>query len=158
MDKLVIGLGPAFAAGFAIQQLLELLDQVFAAAKGVLPPRYRDNKQLILGGIALAIGLALATGGHLLILSNLGVANVPAWIDTIMTGVFISAGTQGFNSLLKFLGYAKDKQAADSAKSEAEAKAAPVTEAMLVRKHGNARAPQPVVAPPAAAPGAPAAP
>jgi hypothetical protein len=30
MDTLVMALGPAFAAGFALQQLMELLDPLFS--------------------------------------------------------------------------------------------------------------------------------
>ena len=34
----------------------------------------------------------------------------PDWVDAVATGFIISAGTEGANSILKFLGYAKDSQ------------------------------------------------
>jgi hypothetical protein len=53
MDKIVLALGPAFAAGFALQQLIELLNPVidkFAA----------DNKKMIIGILSLVFGLILS--------------------------------------------------------------------------------------------------
>jgi hypothetical protein len=107
MDKLITGLGPAFAAGLAIQQLLELLDPLLSR---VIPPAY---KKVVLGVLSLAAGLALAVGASLRVLEPLGVPNAGVW-DGLVTGFIISGGTQGINSILKFLGYAKEGKKADA--------------------------------------------
>jgi hypothetical protein len=111
----VEALGPAFAVGFAVQQVLEIVDPVIEA---VVPKNW---KKTILGLIALAIGLAAAYGAKVRVLGPLGVTSAGAW-DPIVTGVIVSAGTQGFNSVMKFLGYAKEnkKAAAEQGRSQAD--------------------------------------
>src|SRR5262249_38769091 len=111
MDKLVTALGPAFAAGLAIQQLLELLDPVVGEKLG-------NSKKIVLNLVALGIGLVLAFAGGLQVLEPLGIHH--STVDSIVTGLTIAGGTQGINSLLKFLGYAKEGM-----KSEAVKKAEP---------------------------------
>ncbi|MGD0174858.1 MAG: hypothetical protein ABSC61_10625 [Anaerolineales bacterium] len=44
MDKLVMALGPAFAAGFAVQRLLEILDPLLDKINFV-----KENKKLFSG-------------------------------------------------------------------------------------------------------------
>jgi uncharacterized membrane protein len=101
MDKLVEALGPAFAAGFAVQQLLELLDPIM--------DKIKVDKKLVLGIVSSAIGLVLALGAGLRVLEPLGVVSAGYW-DVIITALIISAGTEGFNSVIKFLGYTKDRR------------------------------------------------
>jgi len=108
MDTLVKALGPAFAAGFAVQQLLEVLDPLIIKIIG------QADKKLVLGIVAFVLGLALAFGTGLHVLEPLGVANAGIW-DTIVTGLVISAGTEGINSVLKFLGYSKEREKAIAA-------------------------------------------
>ena len=108
MDTLVKALGPAFAAGFAVQQLLEILDPLIIKIIG------QADKKLILGIVAFVVGLVLAFGVGLSILEPLGVADAGIW-DTIVTALVISAGTEGINSILKFLGYTKEKEKATAA-------------------------------------------
>jgi len=110
MDKVVIALGPAFAAGFAIQRLLEILDPLLEKSQF-----FKDNKKVILGIVSLIVGLVLAFGAGLTILKPLGVANPPPLLDEFTTGLVVSAGTEGFNSIMKFLGYAKEDKKADAA-------------------------------------------
>ena len=119
MDKLVEGLGPAFAAGFAVQQLLEILDPVVEKIK--------VDKKLLLGLISLVIGFGLAFGARLSVLQAFGVSNAGFW-DIIVTGLIISGGTEGFNSIMKFLGYSKGsaKQKMHSAEEAKQTTAAPV--------------------------------
>jgi Mg/Co/Ni transporter MgtE len=114
MDTLVRALGPAFAAGFALQQLMELVDPILGKVK-------EDKKKTILGIVSLVVGLVLAFGAGLRVLQPLGVTNADFW-DAIVTGVIVSAGTDGFNSIMKFLGYTKEKRKAEAetAKEEAE--------------------------------------
>jgi hypothetical protein len=108
METLVTALGPVFAAGLAIQQLLELLDSILL--KKLVP---EDNKKAILGALSLAGGLALAFGAGLRVLAPLGVTSPWYW-DELTTGLIISGGTQGVNSILKFLSYAKEGKKADA--------------------------------------------
>jgi len=104
MDKLVAALGPAFAAGFALQRLLEILDPLLDKIKWV-----KGNKKVVLGLVSLAVGLVLAIGIGLRVLRPLGVAGAdPA--DIAVTALIVSSGTEGFNSILKFLGYTKENK------------------------------------------------
>jgi len=61
----------------------------------------------------LLVGLALAFGAGLRVLDPLGIKNQPV-IDGIVTGFVVSGGTEGFNSIMKFLGYAKQSKGADA--------------------------------------------
>jgi len=107
MDKLIIALGPAFATGFALQQLLEILTPLLE--------KLGLNKKLFLSLISLLVGLVFAFGAGLRVLQPLGITNAGVW-DLIVTGLIISAGTEGFNSIMKFMGYTKDQSKADAAK------------------------------------------
>jgi hypothetical protein len=102
MDQLVLGLGPAFAAGFAVQQLLEFLSPFVH--------HHKYKKKLLMGCCSVTIGMILSFGAGLRVLGPLG--NINAGIfDPIVTGLIISAGTEGVNSVLKFLSFAKDAKA-----------------------------------------------
>jgi len=107
MDKLVVALGPAFAAGFALQQLLEMLDPLLDKIKA-------EWKKAVLAIVSLVVGLALAFGAGLRVLQPLGVTTLDFW-DAIVTGLIVSAGTEGFNSIMKFLGYTKEKRKGEAA-------------------------------------------
>jgi hypothetical protein len=108
MDKLVVALGPAFAAGLAIQQILEILDPLVTKIIGTA------DKKLVLGLVSFITGLALAFGAGLRVLQPLGITNADFW-DAIVTGLIVSAGTEGFNSIMKFLGYIKEKKKGEAA-------------------------------------------
>ena len=109
MDELVKALGPAFAAGLAVQRLLELLSPLIENVSG---------KKVLAGVVSLVAGLALAVLANLRVLAPLG-ADVDDLVDIAVTALIVSAGTEGFNSLLKFLGYAKEAKKSDAAaKSE----------------------------------------
>ena len=111
METLVKALGPIFAAGFAVQQLLEILDPLIMKIIG------KADKKLVLSIVAFVFGLVLAFGTGLRVLEPLGFANAGIW-DTIVTGLVISAGTEGINSILKFLGYTKDKEREEAKAAE----------------------------------------
>jgi hypothetical protein len=112
MDKLVTALGPAFAAGFAVQQLLEILDP--------LMDKIKVDKKFLLGIVSLIAGLVLSFGAGLRVLQPLGIAGSDTW-DALVTGLIVSAGTEGFNSIMKFLGYSKEKQKANAAEKQSAA-------------------------------------
>jgi hypothetical protein len=114
MDPLIIALVPVFAAGLAIQQLLEILDPLVIRLVG------EKDKKLALGLVSLAAGLVLSFGAGLRVLEPLGMeAGV---FDNLITALIISAGTEAFNSLLKFMGYAKENQKGYAATIKAEAR------------------------------------
>jgi hypothetical protein len=100
MDKIVLALGPAFAAGFALQQLLELLDPL-------LEKLAKDNKKLVNGIISLVFGLLMSFGAGMRALAPLGFTGGDFW-DAFITALIISAGTEGINSIMKYLGYSKE--------------------------------------------------
>jgi uncharacterized protein YacL len=104
MDELLRALGPAFASGFAIQRLLEILDPLFEKIKFVT-----EYKKVVFGLLSLISGLLLAIFAGLRILAPLGM-NVTALLDIIVTALVVSAGTDGINSFLKWLGYNKEEQ------------------------------------------------
>ncbi len=99
MDKLVTALGPVFAAGFAAQQLLEILSPIVT--------KLRLNKKITMGLVSIVFGFVLSFGAGLRVLEPLGVSNAGLW-DVIVSALIVSAGTEGINSVMKFLGYAKE--------------------------------------------------
>src|SRR4051812_41787273 len=105
MEKLVTALGPAFAAGFAVQRLLEILDSWIVGSTG--NPYLTTYKKAILATISLIAGFALSFGAKLHVLQPLGITDADI-LDGIVTAFVVSAGTEGFNSIMKFLGYAKE--------------------------------------------------
>lgn len=121
MDTIVIALGPAFAAGFALQQLLEILDPLVEKFA-------KENKKMFLAIISLLFGLALAFFAGIRVLVHLGFTGPDLW-DAIITGLIVSAGTEGINSIMKYLGYAKENK-----KEEAGARAAAAMAAGKKRK------------------------
>jgi hypothetical protein len=121
MDKLIAALGPAFAAGFAVQQLLEIIDPLVV----LYVKDDANRKKLVIGLISLIVGilLALLSGVRILLplaqWQNATVNELNALgkvADVFITGLVISAGTEGFNSILKFLGYKKEEKKVEAAK------------------------------------------
>ncbi|MCB4756916.1 MAG: hypothetical protein LHV69_07810 [Elusimicrobia bacterium] len=105
MDRLVEALGPVFAAGFAVQQLLEILSPVLDRIK------WNKNKKEFLGITSLVLGLVLSWAAGLKVLQAFGLYRA-GFIDVLVSGLIISAGTEGTNSIIKFLGYAKERKKA----------------------------------------------
>lgn len=96
MDKLIIAFGPIFAAGFAVQQFTEIISPLFKKWKN----------QTVTSLFSLLLGFILAFWGNLRILEPLCYEGNEFW-DIFVTALVISAGTEGINSIIKFLGYAK---------------------------------------------------
>ncbi|MGA2981267.1 MAG: hypothetical protein ABSD76_16885 [Terriglobales bacterium] len=101
-----------FAAGFVVQRFLEILDPLFPDS--VQKP---NRKKVVMGLVSLAIGLWLASSG-IRVFAPIG-ASVSGWEDVLLSGIFISAGTEGFNTLLKFANYKKEASKADAADKQA---------------------------------------
>ncbi len=104
MEKLLLAFAPAFAAALGLQQLLEILDPVFSWFKG--------NKGMILKPISLLAGLIFSFFAGLRVLEHLNYSGAQIW-DIIVNGLIISGGTEGFNSIMKFLGYTKEKKSVE---------------------------------------------
>jgi hypothetical protein len=116
MDELVRAFAPAFAAGFALQRLAELLDPILDPILGRRPAL----KKAVLSLAALILGIILAAAASVRVMRPLN-AEVPSWLDIIATGLFISGGTEGFNSLMKFLGYKKEEKKREAAAMRSKA-------------------------------------
>jgi len=104
MDEFIKALGPAFACGLALQQLLELLDPILSR---LLPDPLK--KKTAISWISLGVGLALTVGAKLNILKILGDDKL-SWPSVVVTALIVSTGTEGFNSLIKFVFYKKEEQ------------------------------------------------
>lgn len=98
---------PVLAAGFAVQRLLEIfdpfVDRVLTKLDG------KSHKAQYLSILSLIVGLVLAFKANLRILLPLN-ANLPEYLDYIVTGLVVSGGTEGINSILKFFSYKKEEQ------------------------------------------------
>ena len=113
MDSIILALGPVFVTGLAIQQLLEILDPIVMRLMG------DADKKMVLSIISFAAGLILAAGGGLRVLQPLGIDDAGIF-DIFITALIVSAGTETFNSILKYLGYAKEGIKGDAAAIKAE--------------------------------------
>jgi hypothetical protein len=120
LDKLIPALAPLFAAGLAIQQLGELLSPV-------LDKISTEYKKVVFGVISLTLGLAVAFLFQAQVLNLL--FDVPpndrdkyVLFDRFISGLIISTGTEGVNSILKFLKFKKEETKNEAAiKSPANA-------------------------------------
>ena len=129
MDTLVMALAPVFAAGFAVQQLLEILTSILNLDS---KPAFQNSKKAILGVVSLAAGFGLAyTVPSLRVLSPMKV-DAPT-VDVFVTALVLSAGTEGINSILKFLKYSKeDKKNTAASKDPSNTGAAAAVAAAIV--------------------------
>lgn len=112
METLLHALGPAFAVGFALQRMLEILGGGIDVLPFIDQTQWTKWKPTILGTIAFTIGILTSWTLGLQVLAPLGLANRSEVFEVLVTGLVISAGTEGLNSILKFLGYAKEGQKA----------------------------------------------
>lgn len=102
MDDFVLALAPAFAAGFAVQQFMEILDPILHYIE-------EEWKKFFLALFSLVFGFVVVLVFGLRVLKHLNIDNMDV-LDAIVTALIISAGTEGFNSIMKFLRYSKDKK------------------------------------------------
>jgi hypothetical protein len=138
ITAVAVALAPGFACGFAVQQALQILDPVVQWILNLVgglfhkkddeknQPIDGDTKRAVLGLISFVIGMLIADFGHLNILTALISAlksqvEVSSWIDILVSGLIISAGTEGFNSIMKFLSYQKEAAKSDAAVKKANA-------------------------------------
>jgi len=112
IDKIISALAPVFAAGFAVQQLLEIITSFFDLDSKQLFQKY---KKPILGAVAFGCGCVLAWPLKQGVLGILQASAGYDWTDFFATALIISAGTEGINSILKFLKYSKEDKKSEAA-------------------------------------------
>lgn len=110
MDKLITALAPIFAAGLGIQQLGEILSPLIDKIS-------TDYKKIIIGLVSLTLGLLVAFQFEFHVINELLGAkpHKHGYLDAIVTGLIISGGTEGINSILKFLKYTKEDKKNEAA-------------------------------------------
>src|SRR5580765_6108756 len=108
---IVKAFAPLFAAGFAIQQVITLADSLLSAVGiGALG----DWKKFLLKLLSVGIAVFLVSQGRLLVLEPLGYAGHEL-INHFAAVMVIAGGTEGVNSVVKFLGYAKEDKKSTAA-------------------------------------------
>ncbi|MBI3538534.1 MAG: hypothetical protein HY070_13375 [Chloroflexi bacterium] len=113
MDKVIIALAPSFAAGIAVQRALDVIDPLLTR---IFPGQVRASALSLL---SLVAGILFALFGSLRVLMPLGYAGAE-WVDVGVTALVISSGTEGFNSIIKFLGYAKQTKKIEANMAESK--------------------------------------
>lgn len=129
--KIAGALAPAFTAGFAVQQTIELVDTVFSLKEEGWWANLVKNpalKKLITSLIGLLLAIVLVAGGKFDVIGPLlsADAHLPSFISGLITVIFISGGTEGFNSLLKFISWKKEEAKSNAASKPSKAAAAAV--------------------------------
>jgi hypothetical protein len=117
-DSIIQTLTVPFAAGFVVQRFLEILDSLAGQFLG-----NANTKKVVLGLASLALGWLIASQIPIelfhALMKQAGDKGISAGMDHLLAGIFISAGTEGFNSLLKFAQYKKETTHADAERKSA---------------------------------------
>ena len=115
-------LAAPFIAGFAVQQGVELISSVLALIGG-----WDANvkiKKATLSIISIMISWIIVVNAGLDVLQPFIPGNADSFTHRLTTIIFVSAGTEGFNSLLKWLSYKKEDAKASAAANKQTAAAA----------------------------------
>ncbi len=104
MDALVVALAPALALGFAVQRLGDILDPLLS-----LIPGGTAMKKAVIAVAAFALAAASASTLDIRVLRALGASGNDT-VDLFLTALIASAGTEGINSILKWMSYKKEEQ------------------------------------------------
>ena len=123
IQSVTSALAPAFIAGFAVQQAVEVVGSLISFKKD-----WDQNikpKKAVLSFVAIAFSAAVVCATGLDVLRPFGSSTTTGprhWIEALVTIVFISAGTEGFNSLMTWLSYKKEDAKASAAGNKNEKK------------------------------------
>jgi hypothetical protein len=100
-------------AGFAIQQALQILQPLlFWLFTKTQSPLSDDGKKALMGFCSFVVAFAVVETGHFNVFSFLEADPTKApSVGLWLTAVVLSAGTEGANSIQKFLAYIKDAKA-----------------------------------------------
>jgi hypothetical protein len=104
-------LAPIFAASFAVQQILEMLSVFVEKWFG------EKRKKAVLGIVGFVIGFGFASYFELYAMKYFGITKSGGAIDLVVTALIMSAGTEGTNSIVKFLKYLKEDKKATAAET-----------------------------------------
>src|SRR5450755_2940273 len=119
-DSIIQTLTVPFATGFVVQRFLEILDPLTSKFLG-----NPTTKRAVLGVVSLLIGWLIAWQIPIelfhALLKQASNTDITPGFDHFLSGIFISAGTEGFNSLMKFANYKKEASKADAANKLAAA-------------------------------------
>jgi hypothetical protein len=102
-------LAPIFAASVAVQQVLEVFSVVIEKRVG------ETRKKAALGIIGFVVGILLAWAFGLDVMDYFKLNSKIPGVDTVVTALVLSAGTEGTNSIVKFLKYLKEDKKATAA-------------------------------------------
>lgn|SRR5262249_30183788 len=123
-SNLIYALSIPFACGVGVQRLVAILDAFDTWRKADAATR-----AWISAAISFAFGLLVVGLTDVRILKAIATATKgtlggdhSALVDVIVSALIISAGTEGFNSIIKFLGYAKEQTKATAAAKTQAAK------------------------------------
>lgn len=104
-------LAPIFAASVAVQQILEVCSALVEKQVG------ESNKKAVLGVIGFIVGIVLARAFGLDVMQYFDRNSGIPGVDTVVTAFVLSAGTEGTNSIVKFLKYLKEDKKATAAET-----------------------------------------
>lgn len=102
--------GILFAAGFAVQRVIEIVDGILDGVASLLEKVFWKKdawKKLLAGLLATGCGLAFAGIGGIRIVKYLTSDPVDGTVDLVITALAIGGGTEGVNSVLKYASGAK---------------------------------------------------
>ncbi len=95
MNPLVESLGPVFVAGFALQQLLDLIGPV-------LDRLFKTQRTWATNLLAFVLSLGITLVLQLRALRPFGLTQA-GWLDALLTALLISSGTAWLDDLLKII-------------------------------------------------------
>jgi hypothetical protein len=124
MNEITKSLATCFATGFAVQQAVEIVSSCLSLRK-----EWDSNiqrKKAVLSLTAFGLSLLFVCSLKLDVIQPLRGDSAlptgwPLYMQGLVTVVFISAGTEGFNSLLKWLSYKKEDAKATAADKKIKA-------------------------------------
>lgn len=108
-------MAPMFAASVAVQQILEVCSAVVEKYADKLGGEAR--KKAVLGCIGFLVGIVLSRAFGLDVMEYFKINSEIPGVDTIVTALVLSAGTEGTNSIVKFLKYLKEDKKATAAET-----------------------------------------
>lgn len=152
MITLPEALAPAFAAALSLQHLTELFDSFLNRTQTAAAKKLKIGiASVLVSGVLLSFFPALRVLRNIRLTSDTTTSTqagaamqprtdvapsvpapptpvLPSWLDVLVSALIVSAGTDGFNSILKFINYKKEETKLDAGQaSSATSPAAELT-------------------------------
>ena len=111
---------------FVIQRVIEVFDEpldrvtLWWLGAAEEDPKFARRKKTLATLVAIALGVLAAWLGDLELLKSVGYGR-GGWADHLISGFALGSGTDGVNSFLKYVNYAKARQEVAFRKDAAEA-------------------------------------